>query len=107
MRRRTAVVAAAGLAVLFGACSSSPAEEPESTTVSATAEPLIVFGAASLQGAFDDLAAAFEDAHPEYPVAPLVYDGSQALATQIVDGADVDVVAFANEPSIAPCRMPS
>lgn len=60
-----------------------------------------VFAAASLQGAFDDLAEEFSAANPEYRVAPM-YDGSQALATQLVEGADADVVALASEPSLKP-----
>ncbi|MGO3326181.1 molybdate ABC transporter substrate-binding protein [Gordonia sp. (in: high G+C Gram-positive bacteria)] len=63
---------------------------------------ITIFAAASLQGSFDDLAKAFTDAEPDYRVAPIVYDGSQALAKQIVEGADVDVIAFANESSLEP-----
>lgn len=63
---------------------------------------ITIFAAASLQGSFDDLAKAFTDAEPGYQVAPIVYDGSQALAKQIVEGADVDVIAFANESSLEP-----
>ncbi|MCF8571767.1 molybdate ABC transporter substrate-binding protein [Gordonia sp. HY002] len=63
---------------------------------------ITIFAAASLQGSFDDLAKAFTDAEPDYQVAPIVYDGSQALAKQIVEGADVDVIAFANESSLSP-----
>ncbi|SEB88836.1 molybdate transport system substrate-binding protein [Paramicrobacterium humi] len=91
-----AVLAAAAL--LTGCAGSAPAGERSA----AASDPLIIFAAASLQGSFDELAAEFTAAHPEYPVAPITYDGSQALATQIVDGADVDVIAFANEPSLTP-----
>ncbi|MBM7369310.1 molybdate ABC transporter substrate-binding protein [Gordonia hydrophobica] len=63
---------------------------------------ITIFAAASLQGVFDDLAEQFHTANTQYSVAPIVYDGSQALATQIVEGADVDVVAFANESSLTP-----
>ncbi|WP_420039701.1 molybdate ABC transporter substrate-binding protein [Gordonia sp. MP11Mi] len=63
---------------------------------------ITIFAAASLQGSFDDLAHAFTDTNPAYDVAPIVYDGSQALAKQIVEGADVDVIAFANESSLDP-----
>ncbi|GED99936.1 molybdate-binding protein [Gordonia spumicola] len=66
------------------------------------AAPITVFAAASLQRAFDDLAKQFTEANPQYRVAPIVYDGSQALATQIVDGADVDVIAFADQSSLEP-----
>ncbi|EGD55136.1 molybdate ABC transporter substrate-binding protein [Gordonia neofelifaecis] len=66
------------------------------------AAPVKIFAAASLQGSFDELAEQFTAAHPEYSVAPIVYDGSQALATQIVEGADVDVIAFADQSSLKP-----
>ncbi|MCF8587681.1 molybdate ABC transporter substrate-binding protein [Gordonia liuliyuniae] len=63
---------------------------------------ITIFAAASLQGSFDDLAHAFTDANSDDDVAPIVYDGSQSLARQIVEGADVDVIAFANESSLDP-----
>lgn len=95
-RRTTAVAAAVVPAVLLAGCSGAAPERAES------ARPLIVFAAASLQGAFDELAQEYATQHPEHPIDPIVYDGSQALATQILDGADVDVIAFANEASLAP-----
>ncbi|WP_141898530.1 molybdate ABC transporter substrate-binding protein [Paramicrobacterium agarici] len=99
--RRVAAVlsAAAATALLLAGCANTTTPEEDSATASS---PLIIFAAASLQGSFDELAEEFETQHPEFAIAPIVYDGSQALATQIVDGADVDVVAFANEPSLAP-----
>ncbi len=63
---------------------------------------LSVFAAASLQASFDELAEAFAAAGPDRHVAPVVYDGSQALAQQIIDGADVDVIAFASQQSLTP-----
>lgn len=68
------------------------------------ARPLVIFAAASLQGVFDAMSNEFAttDAGHKYAVAPIVYDGSQALATQIVEGADVDVIAFASESSLTP-----
>ncbi|QPZ37522.1 molybdate ABC transporter substrate-binding protein [Paramicrobacterium chengjingii] len=99
-RRITASLAAvAATALVFTGCSNTASPQEDSATASS---PLIIFAAASLQGSFDELAERFEAEHPEYPVDPIVYDGSQALATQIVDGADVDVIAFANEPSFEP-----
>lgn len=99
MRRLTTLVAAA--LVIVGLAGCAPASSSD-TASQAQSEPLIVFAAASLQSSFDELAEAFEAAHPEYPVGDIRYDGSQALAAQLVDGADVDVIAFANESSIAP-----
>lgn len=99
-RPRPAAALLAATALLLAGCAGDAESVPEET--SATAEPIVIFAAASLQASFDEIAAAFEDRHPEYPVAPIVYDGSQALATQIVDGADVDVIAFASESSLDP-----
>lgn len=94
----TAVISA--VALLIAGCSASP--QPASSTTSSPSKPLIVFAAASLQGSFDALASRFQKVHPEYPVSPIRYDGSQALATQIVNGADVDVIAFADQQSLVP-----
>lgn len=73
----------------FAGCS---AESPSAT--------ITVFAAASLSAAFDDIAAAFEGAHPDIDVAPIVYDGSSTLATQISEGAEPDVFASADEASM-------
>ncbi|MFB7252252.1 molybdate ABC transporter substrate-binding protein [Microbacterium sp. NPDC056234] len=96
--RRTigASAVVAGLIALTG-CAGMTSEQATSQE-----PPVIVFAAASLHGAFDELADAFMTAHPLYAVAPVHYDGSQALATQVIDGADVDVIAFANDASLAP-----
>lgn len=99
MRRLTTLVVAALVIVGLAGCAPTSSSDAASQ---AQSEPLIVFAAASLQSSFDELAEAFEAAHPEYPVGDIRYDGSQALAAQLVDGADVDVIAFANESSIAP-----
>ncbi len=57
--------------------------------------PLTVFAAASLSDAFAEIAAAFEAAHPGARVQ-FSFGGSSALATQIEEGAPVDVFASAN-----------
>ncbi|GAB3804190.1 molybdate ABC transporter substrate-binding protein [Humibacter antri] len=107
-RRATTAAAAAlaAVALLLTGCSASPgsaATASSGAAAKATAsKPLIVFAAASLQGSFDALAKSFQKANPEYSVAPIRYDGSQALATQIVNGADVDVIAFADQKSLVP-----
>lgn len=58
---------------------------------------LTVFAAASLSAAFDDIAAEFEDVHPNIDVATISYDGSSTLSTQISEGARPDVFASADE----------
>lgn len=92
-RKLLALIAA--LTLLLTGCGSSAPDRTDSGRIT-------VFAAASLQAAFDELARQFTAADSRYSVAPIVYDGSQALATQIVEGADVDVVAFANESSLKP-----
>lgn len=62
---------------------------------------LRIFAAASLGGAFDELATRFETLHPDIDVAPISYDGSSALATQLLEGAPADVFASADESSMA------
>jgi len=105
-RTTTALAAATALGLLLAGCSSTPSTTTSASTTSptttATSAPIVVFAAASLQSAFDELAADFEEKYPQYPVAPITYDGSQALATQIVDGADVDVIAFASTSNLEP-----
>lgn len=97
MRRTVIPFALAAVVVALAGCSGTAVDEATSQD-----PPLIVFAAASLHGAFDELADAFMAEHPSYTVAPVRYDGSQALAAQVIDGADVDVIAFANEESLAP-----
>lgn len=66
-------------------------------TVTPTLVPvtLNVFAAASLTNSFDEIGKAFEAAHPGVTVT-FNFSGSQALATQINNGAPVDVFASAN-----------
>ncbi|MGO1320457.1 MAG: molybdate ABC transporter substrate-binding protein [Galactobacter sp.] len=90
-----AVVAASALAL--SACGGSDdAKESKGAT------EVTIFAAASLQGPLDEVAKDFAKANSDYTVKPITYDGSQALATQAIDGADVDVLAFASEASLEP-----
>ncbi|MBW9092438.1 molybdate ABC transporter substrate-binding protein [Microbacterium jejuense] len=73
-----------------------PITAPPSDEAVLTGE-LTVYAAASLHGAFDELAAQFERRHPSLDVQPITYDGSSTLATQIVEGAPADVFASADE----------
>lgn len=56
---------------------------------------LTVFAAASLQGAFSDIGKAYEQAHSNVRVT-FNFAGSDALATQITQGAPADLFASAN-----------
>lgn len=79
------------LAILLAGCSpsaSSPATVPESRT-------LTVFAAASLTDAFTEIGGNFEMANPDVSIT-FNFGGSQALRTQIEEGALVDVFASAN-----------
>lgn len=59
-------------------------------------EGLTVYAAASLTEAFGEIGRAFEDAHQNTAVT-YNFAGSQALATQLSEGARADVFASANE----------
>lgn len=90
----TSIITAALSAGLLTACGSSDQQDQP--------EELTVFAAASLEGAFDEIRTEFNDEQQDYRIDSIVYDGSQALAAQVEDGADVDVVAFASEQALAP-----
>lgn len=87
------------LTVLVAGCTStSPTASP---TVIATPTPapqnvtLTVFAAASLSDAFNETAANYEALHPEVKV-DIQFAGTQALRTQIEQGAYADVFAAAS-----------
>ena len=62
---------------------------------------LTVAAASSLTDAFETIAAEFEATHPEVEVR-LTFDSSGTLATQALEGAPIDVLATADEESMAP-----
>lgn len=86
------------LALLLGACGTTP--EPDAADSASGAGlsgqglsgALSVFAAASLADAFEDVADAFEAAHPDVRVRSNVA-GSHTLARQINEGAPADVFA--------------
>lgn len=102
MRRLlTATAALAATTLFLAGCASTPAAQT-TPTASAAATPelsgsLTISAAASLKTAFDEIAAAFEAENPGVDIAPITYDGSSTLATQIMEGATVDVFASADE----------
>ncbi|WP_157009266.1 molybdate ABC transporter substrate-binding protein [Agromyces laixinhei] len=111
--RPLALIASAALVALtLGGCaagagtatdSSAGADGPSDATGSTTElrGELTIFAAASLGGAFDELAAEFEARHPSLDVAPITYDGSSTLAVQLIEGAAADVFASADERNLA------
>ncbi|MFJ2619786.1 molybdate ABC transporter substrate-binding protein [Glutamicibacter sp. NPDC087344] len=89
---------AAGTLALSG-CSAQ--DEPAAETSTAPTSTLTISAAASLQRSFDQIAQEFTAAHPETAISTIAYDGSSTLATQIVEGAPVDVFASADEKNMA------
>ncbi|MFC5338992.1 molybdate ABC transporter substrate-binding protein [Leucobacter denitrificans] len=100
-RRFVPVLAASFLALssTLVACSSTsaPGADAESGTAAVEVQEITVFAAASLKGAFEEIATAFEAEHAGIVVEQLVTDGSSTLATQINEGAPADVFASADE----------
>jgi molybdate transport system substrate-binding protein len=86
-------------AVILAACGTpvtpGPAPVPEAHTAISNSRTLMVFAASSLTGAFAELGKAFEAAHPGVTVT-FNFGGSQALRTQIEQGAPADVFASAS-----------
>ncbi|GAA4623470.1 molybdate ABC transporter substrate-binding protein [Cellulomonas oligotrophica] len=81
---------------LTGGCTAAGAHG----TDDAPATTLVVLAAASLRDVFTDLAATYEQAHPGVDVV-LSSAGSADLADQVLAGAPADVVALADETSLA------
>ncbi|MGO2745959.1 molybdate ABC transporter substrate-binding protein [Microbacterium sp.] len=104
--RAVAALAITAALALTG-CAASPADPADSEATAVPVSPtglsgeLTIFAAASLSGAFDQLAADFEAENPEVDVRAVTYDGSSVLATQIIEGAEVDVFASADERNMA------
>jgi len=98
MRRPLRLAGVFAAAALLAAC-ASPSPQP-AASADQLGGTLEVYAAASLQRSFDEIATAFEAAHPGVTVAP-VYDGSSTLATQIGEGAPADVFASADEKNMA------
>ena len=98
-RRRRAGWLAAGLgavSLLAAACGGGTASSVSSVgSVSGSGDvkgTVVVFAAASLNGAFDQLGRQFEKAHPGVDVK-FNYAGSSSLATQLKQGAPADLFA--------------
>ena len=101
--------------MLFSACApaATPTAAPATAVPAATSAPtmaptataapttLTVFAAASLTGSFGDIGKAFEATHPGVTVK-FSFAGSQALRTQIEQGAPADVFASADHKNMDP-----
>jgi molybdate transport system substrate-binding protein len=105
MRRPTCALAAAALLVTaLAGCSSSSGGAAGGTSPTSSPSPTLtgsitVFAAASLEDVFKQIGTQFEAAHPGVTVT-FSFNGSNTLATQIVNGAPADVFA-----SAAPANM--
>ena len=102
MKKITALIGAAALAVTLAAC-STPAATPTPSTSAAAAPTLsgtiTVYGAASLTQTFTDIANEFEAANPGVKVQS-TFNGSSVLVTQIQGGAPADVFASADTANV-------
>lgn len=105
MKIRAALALPLLAALLLTGCTTSAADSlspdgensgPGTEQPGLTGE-ITVFAAASLRTAFDEIAEAFEQQHPNVDVKPIVYDGSSTLVTQLQEGAQADVLATADE----------
>jgi molybdate transport system substrate-binding protein len=98
---RRAVSAVLAIAALAGtACGGDDGASGSPSGPPAIRGTVTVLAAASLTDAFEELATAFEAEHPDVEVA-LTFDGSSALATQILEGVPADVFASADEVHLA------
>lgn len=93
MKRPFAVVAAL---VLAGCSAPAATTDTNPDTKTAQTRTLTVFAAASLTGAFTDLATGFEADHPGTQVR-FTFDGSSSLVDQLAGGAKADLFASADE----------
>ena len=94
-----AVLAVCLILVITAAGCIASTETP-STADTVTGE-VNVFAAASLTGAFNEIKAQFETENPGITLS-CNYAGSQALKTQILEGADCDVYVSANDKQFDP-----
>lgn len=109
-RSRPSLIAVVVGVVFLAGCAGSgdpdvaASDEPVTAAPTSSAAPgdelegsLTIYAAASLKASFDELAGQFEELHPDLVVAPIVYDGSSTLVTQLIEGAPADVFASADE----------
>ena len=101
--RSLRILPAIGTAALaLAACSGNTTPQADATASSGDSQVpsrevvLNVYAAASLTETFEELEASYEAAYPEVDVR-FNFAGSQDLVAQLSEGADVDVLATANE----------
>ena len=107
MTRIRTVVAALALALVAAGCggttpaTTTPSSVPPSSSAPKVSGTITVLAAASLTDTFTEIGKAFEAANPGTSVK-ISFGGSSALATQVVNGAPADVLAFAAESNMEP-----
>ena len=97
---RRAALALACLTLLVVSCGTTSSEGETEGSEASLSGSVTVSAAASLQGAFTEIKAAFESAHPNIDVT-LNFGASSSLAQQIIAAAPVDVFASADEATMA------
>jgi molybdate transport system substrate-binding protein len=102
MRRRTVAAWAGSVLIVLALAACAPAEQGGRNDDGAASQrrTLTVFAAASLKGAFTNLAGKFEAANPGTQVT-LSFAGSADLVTQISQGAPADVFGTADARNMA------
>ena len=106
LSRRLAITALSLVsAAALVACGGTASDSTSSATPAAGAQAasagtdiageVTVFAAASLQDAFEELAASFQNAHPDVHIT-FDFQGSQDLVTALDGGSPADVLATAN-----------
>lgn len=98
MRSTLLIVVILAALLCAAGCTSTPAAPsptPAATTTTAPVTELTVYAAASLKDAFTECGRLFEANHTSTKVV-LNFDGSQALRTQLQQGASADIFASAN-----------
>ncbi len=111
MKRHARILYALLVALLLMACQAAPTATPLPSTrvTAALAQPasapttLSVLAAASLTDAFKTIGARFEQANPGVKVT-FSFGGSQALRTQIEQGAKADIFASADTKNMDPLK---
>ncbi len=91
--------AAFAVAIAAAGCGGSATSGASASPQARLTGPLTVLAAASLTEAFTDTRTALEKEHTGLHVT-YGFAGSQALVTQVIDGAPADVVATADEASM-------
>jgi molybdate transport system substrate-binding protein len=95
IRATAAGACLAGVSLLAAGCGTAAA----TATASKPTGTVVVFAAASLKDAFDEIGTQFEKANPGVSMK-FNYAGSSSLATQIKQGAPADVFASADTNSM-------